>query len=181
MYFLLGKSTLTIQHQMSSLTFMSRLWLGEALCEAWAWSRCRMPYRKVPDVPERLKVSEVKPRAIVLWTLAHSYWFSAVLLLLALPLRFSKDCAILKKVTRRQVDSPFMSQILFIFRIFFLEAYNSWDIFATDVLSSYKNGDRWKTLIFFNAVWTSWLDNIRSSAMSRRCKNVWNKLKKGHW
>lgn len=115
------------------------LWLAKELCEAWAWSRCEKLYRKILDAPQRLKVNEVKPGAIVLWTLAHSYWVSALLLLLALPLWFSKFCEILNKVTRRQADSPFVNQIPILLTFSFLENYNSRDIFATDVLNSYKN------------------------------------------
>lgn len=101
-------------------------------------------YRKITDAPNRLKVNEVKPEAIVLWTLAHSYWVSAVLLLLALPLCFSEDCEILCKVTR-QVESPFVNQIPILFIFSFLENYSSGYIFATYVLNSYENLDKQTT------------------------------------
>lgn len=131
--FLWGKFNPTIQHTKTPvwLLLLGR-WLVE-LCEAWQRSRFKMLYRKITDAPNRLEVNEVKPGAIVLWTLAHSYWVSAVLLLSALPLWFSKDCEILNKVTKRQVGSLFVNQIPILFIFSFLKNDNSEDIFETDI------------------------------------------------
>lgn len=98
-----GTSLTRLVHPKTCLTWTIGLWLLEKLCEAWLWSRVEMLYRKIADAPSRLKVSEVRPGAIVLWPLAYFYWVSAVLLLLALPWWFSKDCEILSKVTQRLI------------------------------------------------------------------------------
>lgn len=62
-----------------------------------------MLYREITDDPNRLKGHEGKPGAIELWHILT--WVSAVLLLLAFCLQFSKNCEILNKVTRRRFNS----------------------------------------------------------------------------
>lgn len=155
------------------------LWLREELRKASAWSHWGLP-RKITDAPSRLKVNEVKPGATVLWTLAHSYWFSAILLLLALPYGLARIVKYRRKLQEDRliriswVKSQFFSSSEFSF----LRITMSWDIFATDVLKSYENWYGQKHL-FFSILYEYPEDTI-NFAIPWKCKKALKKLEEDH-
>lgn len=82
---------------------------------------------------------------------------------MALPLRFSKDCEILNKVTRRQVASLFMIQIpiLFLFKLFCPENYNSRGILQQICCIHTKiEMDKKIFIVIFNVVLISRINKI---------------------